>query len=317
MPEAFEIRGEQDLLRAIEMVEDGSWPVEQIPLFVDWPRYEIAIDGEDFDGGIPTRVIPALIEVQRSMRRAYSRSVHGSPRRRLSRVETRQTQLIIRLEPGSTKFLVALANLLNVALQRMNGPQRVATILAVAAMLSGTVVQVAEISAEVEKQEIEERIERGAQETRTLEIFAGFVERYVKRDELESDRSRVEKEWRKCLDDTDRLFINGEEVRTGVEGSRRALLGAEPERIVSVFRILSVNSGGVGPGFRIRVLNVETGERFWVSVIDSELFPEELETLKQGEWEKAQLQMEILADRRGGRIRGMLLSVEPAPVVQC
>ena len=317
MPETFEIAGEEDLFRALQMVEGGNWPADQIPFFVDWPRYEISVEGEDFDGGIPTRVIPALIELQRTMRRAYARSVHGTPRRRLSREETRQTQLIVRLEPGSTKFLVPLANLLNVALERMSGPERVATILLVAAMLSGTAVNVATIRADAEKRESEERIARDAQETRRLEIFAGFFERYVERGELESDRSRIKEEWLKCLDETDRLFINGEEVGTGADRSRRAFPGIEPERIVSVFRILSVNSGRSGPGFRIRVFNLDTDERFWVSVFEDELHPKELETLKQGEWEKAQVQMEIIAERRNGRIRSAtLVSVELAPADQ-
>ena len=207
------------------MVEGGNWPDDQVPVFVEWPRYEISIEGEDFDGGIPTRVIPALIELQRTMRRTYARSVHGSPRRRLSREETRQTQLIVRLEPGSTKFLVALANLLNVTLERMSGPERVVTILLVAAMLSGAVVDVAMIRADAKKHESEERIARDAQETRRLEIFAGFFDRYVERDELEADNSRIQEEWLKCLDDTDRLFINGEEVGTGADRSRTALPG--------------------------------------------------------------------------------------------
>ena len=93
--------------------------------------------------------------------------------------------------------------------------------------------------------------------------------------------------------------------------------GIEHERIDSVFRILSVNSGRSGPGFRIRVFNMDTGERFWVSVFEDELQPNELETLKQGEWEKAQVQMEIFAERRNGRIRNAtLVSVEPVPAQQ-
>ena len=316
MPESFEIGGEEDLLRALEMMESGDWPADQIPLFVDWPLYEIAIEGEDFDGGIPTRVMPALIELQRTMNRAYARSVHGSPRRLNSR-EARQTQLIIRLEPGSTKFVVALAKLLNVAFENMSGRQRARTIVAVAAILTLGDVRTAEMDAETERLEIEYQVEMDAQETRRLEIVADLVSKNIELTELMTDMTRIQGEWLKRLDTTDRLFINGEEIETGDDGPGRTILRTKSEHIVSVFRILSVISGGVGPGFRMRVLNIETGERFRVTVSENTLHPRELATLQQSEWGKAALQMEIVADRRDGKIRrARLLSVKPVPPSQ-
>ena len=199
----------------------------------------------------------------------------------------------------------------------MSGRQRARTIVAVAAVLTLGDVRTAEIEAETERLGIEYQIEMDAQETRRLEIVAGLVSRNVELAALTADMIKIQEEWLKRLDDTDRLFINGEEIGAAAEGSGRAVRRTENERIVSVFRILSVNSGGVGPGFRMRVLNMETGERFRVSVSENALPPKELETLQQSEWKKATLQMEIVAERRDGRIRrARLLSVKPAPANQ-
>lgn len=129
-----------------------------------------------------------------------------------------------------------------------------------------------------------------------------------------ADMTTIHGEWLKRLDNTDRLIINGEEIETGDGGSGRLVQRTESERIVSVFRILSVISGGVGPGFRMRVLNLETGERFPVSVSENALRPKELEMLQQSEWGKAALQMEIVSERRDGKIRrARVVSVKPAP----
>lgn len=318
MPEPFEIRSEEDLFRALQMVEYGDWPTDQIPLFVDWPRYEITIRGEDFDGGIPTRMLPALNELQRTIRRAYARSVYGSPQR-LTKEELRQTQLIIRLEPGSTTISSVLAKVLNVTFENMGGPVRAHTILGVAAIFTLGEVLVAEINAKTEKHEIEYQIAEDVQETRRLEIVAGLALRNIELTQLLADTSRIQGELLKRLDDTDSLSINGEEVVPRAIVTRPvdpqvALVEMGDERVVSVFRILSVDSGGVGRGFRIRVHNMETGEKFRVSVSDDALLPEELEALRQGEWAKTPLQMEIFVERRGSRIRrATLISVEPAP----
>ena len=67
MAELFEIRNEEDLFRAIDLCRDGEWLADVLPLFVDWTRYEITIRGEDFDGGVPTRIMPALLLLQRTI----------------------------------------------------------------------------------------------------------------------------------------------------------------------------------------------------------------------------------------------------------
>ncbi len=67
----------------------------------------------------------------------------------------------------------------------------------------------------------------------------------------------------------------------------------------------------------MRVRNLETGERFQVTVPDDALRPGQLVTLQQSEWGKASVQMEIVAERHNGRTRkARLLSVEVDPVGQ-
>ena len=102
----------------------------------DWPRYEITIRGEDFDGGVPTRIMPALFEIQRTLNRAYARNVYGDERKRLSREEKKQTELIIRLESGSTTFTSDLGPALNSMVSNMSGTESMLTILGVAGIVT-------------------------------------------------------------------------------------------------------------------------------------------------------------------------------------
>ena len=310
MLKSYEIRNEDDLFRALEMIEKGNWPDDQVPHFVNWPHYEIAIEGEDFDGGIPTRVIPALSKLQWTMNRAYARSVHGSARRLNSR-ERRQAQLIIRLEPGSTKFIVPLPKLLNAAFENMSGAQSVQTIVAVAALLATADVRKADIDAQTDRLEIASQLAIEAHETRRLEVVAGLAAQNA---ELVADMTEVQKEWLKHLDKTDRLFINGDQIGDATyEPDVRDSTPAN-DQISSVFRILSVHSGKIASEFKIGVLNLKTRESIRVSVFENSLPPEELESLRHSLWERAELQLEIAAQRQDGKIRkAKLLSVKPAP----
>ena len=327
MLRTFEIKGEDDLLSALKMIENGEWTDDLAPCFVDWPQYEISIDGEDFDGGIPTRVIPALEALRRTMNRAYARSVHGSPRR-LNSQERRQAQLIIRLEPGSTKFIVALSKLLNAAFQNMNGQQKVQTIVAVAALFALSNVRTAEIEAQTEQLEIraqqleiQKQISDEAQETMRLQVVAGLVssnsELNAQMQEMNADMMSLQREWLKRLDNTDSLVINGTRIEAKASHPEKIELPPKREQILSNFRILAVDSVEAGQGFRMQVVNVNSGERFRVSVSEQELPHDELETLQHGIWAKAALQMQIDAERRGGKVHwASLLSVQPAPARQ-
>ena len=78
-------------------------------------RSELTIRGEDFDGGVPTRIMPALLRLQRAIDRACARSL-GKDGGRLAREERKRVELIVRFEPGSTTFSSELAPVLNNAL---------------------------------------------------------------------------------------------------------------------------------------------------------------------------------------------------------
>ena len=309
MLESYEIRNEDDLFRALEMIEEGDWPADLVPHFVDWPHYEIVIEGEDFDGGIPTRVLPALTKLQWTMNRAFSRSVHGYHRRLNSR-ERRQAQLIIRLEPGSTKFIVALSKLLNAAFENMSGAQKVQTIVFAAALFAIAVVHKTKVEEQTKRLEFESQLAVEAHETRRLEIFADQASQSA---ELAADMAEFLKELLKRLDKSDRLFINGERIGDTTLEPEFHDSTIENYRISSDFRIVSVTSGRVASEFKFGVLNLKTGERLRVSVFEHSLPREDMETLRRSIWDRNTLEMEIAVERRGGKIRyAKLLSVDPA-----
>ena len=302
--EPFEIRSEDDLFRAIELIEAGAWDGLETPVFIEWPRYEVIIRGEDFDGGVPTRIMPALLELQRTIRRAYARSVHGSERR-LTREELKQTELVVRLEPGSTKFWSELAPLLNDALKNMTGPETVITVLGLAAVVALAVVWKARINAETQRREIAHRSNVTEEETKRYQALADLAAKYAPIAEHLSDAHTAQAALLKRLEENDRLLVGGEEVVDG-KTAKRIVRAERQERIAdrldSVFMILTVDSGSVKDGFRAKVRDMASGDELLVSIPSGTLSDDQLVALQSGEWDKRPLHLEINTERLGKRI---------------
>ena len=304
--EIFEIRSEEDLFRAIQIFDGGDHDDLPSVTFVDWPRYEITIRGEDFDGGVPTRIMPAFLKLQSTIRRGYARSVHGSGRHRLTKEELKQTELVVLLEAGaSTKFLSELAPLFNNAIKNMSGTQTVIVILGLAAIVPSSFIWKAYVDAEVQKREIEHRTVATKEETERFHMVVNLADRYADVAEHLADTNATQNTLLKRLEDDDQLLVDGDEIIDG-ETARQIVrkIRQEPisDRLDSTFIILSVESGSVRDGFRVHIRDTVSGDKLKVSIPSGTLSEEQLDALRNGEWQKQPLRLEINTRRIGKRI---------------
>ncbi len=308
MATEFEIRNEEDLIRAIEMIEARDWPDDLTPRFVDWPRYEITLRGEDFDGGVPTRIMPVLLKLQRAIERGYARGAYGEERR-LSRREKRQVEFVVRLEPGSTKFVSDLSSALNNALmeaiKNMSGTESVIVVLSLAALAAGGISWKMYLNAQAKKHELDHRVRLSEEETKRQDMLTRLVERYPSIAANQADIDDGRSELMKRLDDRDVLMIDGEELvdgRIGRDLARKEKPQSVQDRLDGTFVILSVESGRIRDGFRVRVRELGTDRELAVSIPEGTLPKEHISDLQSGEWEKRPLDMRINVERVGEKI---------------
>ncbi len=315
MAEPFEIRNADDLFHAIQMIELRDWPEDQAVLFNGWPTFEITLQGKDFAGGIPTRMMPALLEFQHTVRRAYARSVGKSGHvKRLTSEERKQSELIVRLGSGSTTFWSPLDWFLNNALTRRSGEQAAIVILGVAAIVGIENIGEAYIESLTTDRQFELVQGLSEEETKRFRMIVDLAEKHADIAANLTDMRRTLDEVLRRLDDDDRLLVHGKEIATGREAKKilRAKRGRiEPDRVKSVFEILTVDSRGLEDGFRVRIRNVETEEELLVDVPEYRLSLADREAFKAGQWDGVPLQMEIELQRRGDTVVwAELLSVE-------
>lgn len=298
------IRNESDLFDAIERLREGEMPDEL--RFEGWPRFEVTIRGEDFDGGVPTRVMPSLLGFQAAVNRAYARSLG---REKLTPEERRRAELVVRLEPGSTTFVSDLTPVLNhavtTAIKNMSGVEILLGVLGVAVVIGTTLALKARLRHRAQVHKLDLRLRLSEQETKRLGIVADLARRNSNVQSTIDDAGAARDRMLRSLEDGDELVEDGEPLVRG-DMARRLARPSPPERVQGRldgdFLILSVDSGRIEGGFRVRVRNVKSGDEIAVNIPEGTLGAGQIETLQIGEWGKAPLHMRLNVVRVGERI---------------
>jgi len=310
-----EIRNEEDLFRVFEIAQMGQWDEGQGIAFVGWPNFEFIIRGEHFDGGVPTRIMPGLLELQKVVNRAYAEAKYGSATRRLSTEDRAVTELVVQFEAGhSTQFLSDLGpQLTEIAKQmmmKMTGRQVVFSVTAIAALVAGTYAWDSYLQTQVAEKKLDIELRKTEEEIRRYDIIREIAE------DNKNVRAQVERveafqgALLKRLSPEDALvvdgqiLIDGQDAKTVVRNPRQTAIET---RLDANFKILSVDSGLVAGGFRLRLLNIGTGEELKVSVPEGTLSPEQIQILQNGEWGKRSVSMRLNIKKIGDRVASATL----------
>lgn len=317
----FEIRGDEDLFRVIERIRTEAWQDEDQIIFVDWPRYKITIVGERFGGGVPTRIMPALLDLQRSIDRTYAKNMYGVEKP-LTQEDRKKTEIIVHLKSGSTTFESEMSSIFNAmvsAVGNMSGTESLIAILGFAAMFATSSVFKAHINASAQKHKIGHRAKMNEEENERYRVLSELVSQNAQMAKSLADVNAAQTALIKRLHEKDSILMNGEEIVTGEIGK----IITRPERpprveeiIDSDFTILSVDSGHIRDGFRLRVREIgsEVGSKqsLKISIPGGTLPPEQIADLQNGEWRKTPIRMQINTVRIGNRIlTATLISAGP------
>lgn len=140
MAERHTIASDEDAFALLARLVEGQplGPDYEIR-FDGWPRFVITVKGTDFDGTIPTRIMPTLLELQAQVHRLYCRTAYGDGNlRRLSKQDKEALELVVRVERGSSFFETLLGDPLYKTLQAAVGkmsPEQTTIVVIVFAVL--------------------------------------------------------------------------------------------------------------------------------------------------------------------------------------
>lgn len=308
------IRSEDDLFDLLRSLKDPERRDVPDVRFDGWPKWELRIRGEDFNGGVPTRIMPGLLALQKAIDEAYAITVYGAVKR-LTKEDRAKTEIVVHLDEGSTVFSAELWEIFNTfaksAVSNMDGHQTLIAILGTAGFLGTAWGWKAWLSSQAQAREMDLKIKLSEEETKRQQIVTDLAMNNLRLASVKEGLDAGSTKVLRALRDDDELVM-GDDVTVSGEAARQAVRKLPSETIEArrdgTYRILEVKSGSIRSGFKALVEATETDERINLDIPSGTLSEEQLESLKRGEWEKKPLYMQINVSIRDGQIVKATLS---------
>lgn len=308
--------------------EDDAWewlkralnndPVLDEPVnlkFDGWPTLDLHFSGHDFDSSVPTRIMPPLLDAQKEIHRLFCQLRFGeSNLRKLSSDDRERLELVVKVDKGSSDFKTKLDEKLNeiiqATIQRMDSKHIMITLITCALIWGSNVAWKNWLDEQAKASDVESRVQMSTLEKDKLKIMSMAY----KREPMVKDISNGVNEFRNHslhkLKPADSFTIPNTSIE--VDGGHAADITHKPReqsvemRIDGEFIIQSVTSGDTH-GFRIKAKRVLDGKVVNISIPDGALNQEQKEVLKNNEWAKRPVLMEINAKVLRGQITSATL----------
>lgn len=172
------IRSEDDLFDLLRSLKDPERRDVPDVRFDGWPKWELRIRGEDFNGGVPTRIMPGLLALQKAIDEAYAITVYGAVKR-LTKEDRAKTEIVVHLDEGSTVFSAELWEIFNTfaksAVSNMDGHQTLIAILGTAGFLGTAWGWKAWLSSQAQAREMDLKIKLSEEETKRQQIVTDLA----------------------------------------------------------------------------------------------------------------------------------------------
>lgn len=277
--------------------------------FDGWPVFRLTIEGKDFSGTIPTRIMPPILDLQKEIYRIYCRAKYNTDDvRRLRPDEKEMLELVVSVKPGSTKFITDLFKALNEIIKNTNMSSREAVILlvSVSTLIATSIGWKDWLSAREREHGQDVSVHLSQEETKRLQLVTEAMARSPELKHNSEAITGIKSDLSRKLQPSDQLLIDEMPVINGVRSAeivpapRKA---AEEIRIDGEFVINEVKfPSKFGGKYRFSVTRVIDGKTLLVDALPDMLTGEQITILKDGGFGVKRVLMEINAKELRGNI---------------
>ena len=311
--ERLRIENEAQASAFLKRALEGHYEDKNIDfVFSNWPVISIRAKGEGYDSTITPDMAQALVELQTSMNRAYARLVNNRTNARALTAEQRQDiQFKAKVKRGSSLVEINLGEfaekVATALVGKMSSTELVVTILGLA-FVAGSVVVVKSFlkdRADEKKADVEfkKSVALSQQETRRLEVVTEALSSRPKLQTTLEDFEESRREILRSVGDAKSIEVNGLEMTNAearsMSTARRER--AKPLQLNGNYKIFKLDwqdednvrlwlGGGSRDGEFIASLSTET------------ITDEHRDLLKEAEWARKSLYMQINATELRGEI---------------
>lgn len=182
--EKITIKNEDEAIALLKQLVEGYELTDTTTIeFESWPKFIIRIKGSDFNGTIPTRIMPTLLDLQKEVHKVYCLTTYGDENiRRLTKKDREQLELVVKVDEGSSIFETLLQapilKTLQDAASRMSPEQLTAIIIVFGLSVTSTIFWKLWISKRIKEKELEQTIELSRLEKEKMEVVRKAAQKF-------------------------------------------------------------------------------------------------------------------------------------------
>lgn len=309
--DAITIKNEQEAWEALQLALSGQISETAQVSFEGWPVFKLTIQGEDFNGSIPTRIMPPILELQKEIHRIYCRAKYNTEdTRSLKQDERDQLELVVDVQKGSTKFITDLAGALNEIIKssNMNGEQVLILLVSIGVIVATSLGWKQWLQHKEREHGQDTTVELSQEETKRLELVTKAL---TEKPELKKAQEAVDdfkSDLSKRLKAEDQIKVSEQPIITGAYAAEvvpTPRVAAQEIRIDGEFEINEVKfPKQFGGSYRFAVTRVLDGKQIMVDAAPGVLSEQQITILKDGAFGIKRVLMEINARQGRSGITG-------------
>lgn len=315
--EKITIKNEQEAWTALQQALAGEISETAQISFEGWPVFRLTIKGEDFNGTVPTRVMPPILELQKEIYRIYCRAKYQTEDTRALKQDDRdQLELVVVIEKGSTEFITELGKVLNeiVKSSKMDGKQVLILLVSVGAMLTTSVGWKDWLQTKERLHGEETTVTLSQEETKRLEMVTKALTQQPELKKTHEALDDFKSDLSKRLKAEDNIKVADQPIITGARAAEivpTPRVQAKEIRLDGEFEINEVKFPKVfGGTYRFAVTRIADGRQLMVDAAPGVLSDQQISILKDGAFGIKHVIMEINArEGRSGITGANLVSI--------
>lgn len=286
--------------------------------FDAWPTFKITLEGEDFHGTIPTRVMPPILELQKNIHRAYCKAKYNTDdTRNLKEDEREALELIVEIHEGCTDFIVDLAKVLNEIAETtsMNGTDMVLLLLGAGVLWTSRIAWKDWLIAQENKHQQCTTVSLSEEETKRVELLQKTTEKVAEVAETAIQMNEFRSSMVKRMKNKDVLHSDDEEI---INGAHAKVVASEPREVAKEvrldgdYRIDEVKfPKEFGGEYRFLITSIDNQRSFYVVAAPAVLNEQQIQALQDSSFKVRTARMQINGKELRGNInRADLVGIE-------
>lgn len=264
--------------------------------------------GEGYEGTVTPQMAEALVSLQTAMNRTYAKLVKHSPSSNsLTKKERNELAFKAKVEEGSSVVKIDLGEfattLLNGLASKMDGTQMTIAVISIAAIGGGVLAFRAFLKHREAMKSADLPTTLSEQETKRLTILASVLQRSPMLQQINSEFDEAKLDMVKAVGDAQTLTLQGETL-TQAQANIIASTPRERARELQLngnYRIERLD-WTKEEEVRVSVFGLDESREFTAKLSTQSLTNESKELLKQAEWERLPVHLQINATELRGEV---------------